>query len=247
LARCTRLQHRRGAGRYGIGATVTDDVRGTVASEPAQRQRAFRCGRGPEQLGDTSAQLRSAATNLQAGWFSNAGGRAGPRTRTGRLLRPARPNHRGRGDSSRRAGRQRFPRAIGHPASSEVRCVRTALGSCPARQRPARQQRHVRTGDRPAAEPARRAQRQSDRRLRRLHRRRPNRPRRNPSRRFQDSAPRRQGGDDKKGDQDKKHGGSKSVGEGAKTYIEVHGDQERQWGTPTDPHEVAARVRQLRR
>ena len=44
---------------------------------------------------------------------------------------------------------------------------------------------------------------------------------------------------DKKGDEDKKHGGSKSVGKGAKTHIEVHGDQERQWGTPTDPHEVA--------
>jgi hypothetical protein len=44
---------------------------------------------------------------------------------------------------------------------------------------------------------------------------------------------------DAKGDDDNKHGGSKSIGKGSKTHIEVRGDQERQWGTPTDPHEVA--------
>jgi hypothetical protein len=37
---------------------------------------------------------------------------------------------------------------------------------------------------------------------------------------------------------DKKHGGSKSWGKGSKTHIQPHGDQEKQWGHPTDPHEV---------
>jgi hypothetical protein len=39
-------------------------------------------------------------------------------------------------------------------------------------------------------------------------------------------------------DEDKKHGGGKSIGKGSKTQIETHGDTEQQWGHPTAPHEV---------
>ncbi|BCQ08760.1 hypothetical protein JMUB5695_02198 [Mycobacterium heckeshornense] len=45
-------------------------------------------------------------------------------------------------------------------------------------------------------------------------------------------------GQDSPEDEGQKHGGSKSFGKGSTTHIESHGDTEKQWGHPTDPHEV---------